>query len=89
MIPVMILVVFGGTGLVGLISYYIEKEKTIQKSSSDFLKFLFVNYIVLLAVYSIYIISWGAIMEFNVIISIVLVAGETILGYGIGKMLDI
>ena len=89
MIPVMILVVFGGTGLVGLISYYIEKEKTIQKSSSDFLKFLFVNYIVLLAVYSIYIISWGVIMEFNVIISLVLVSGETILGYGIGKMIDI
>ena len=89
MIPVMILVVFGGTGLVGLISYYIEKEKTIQKSSSDFLKFLLVNYIVLLAVYSIYIISWGAIMEFNVIISIVLVAGESILGYGIGRFMDI
>ena len=89
MIPVMILVVFGGTGLVGLISYYIEKEKTIQKSSSDFFKFSFVNYIIILAIYSIYMISWGAIMEFNVIISLVLVAGETILGYGIGKMIDI
>lgn len=88
MIPVMILVVFGGTGLVGLISYYIEKEKTIQKSSSDFLKILFINYIILLAVYSIYMISWGAIMEFNVIISIVLVAGEGILGYAIGRFMD-
>ncbi len=88
MIPVMILVVFGGTGVVGLISYYIEKEKTIQKSSSDFFKFLFVNYIIILAIYSVYMISWGAIMELNVIISIVLVAGETILGYRIGRFMD-
>ncbi len=89
MIPVMVLLVFGGTGLIGLISYYIEKEKTIQKLSPDFLKFLFLNYVFLLVLYIIYIISWARTMEFNVIVSIILVAGESILGYAIGRFMDI
>ena len=36
-----------------------------------------------------YMISWAGIMEWNVITSIVFVAGETILGYGIGRLIDI
>ena len=34
-------------------------------------------------------ISWEGIMEWNVITSILLVAGESILGYIIGRMIDI
>lgn len=89
MIPILAVLIFGGAGVIGLISYYIERKKIRQKTSSDFLKILFINYIVLLAIYSIYMISWGGIMEWNVITSIVLVAGETILGYGIGRLIDI
>lgn len=88
-IPVLAIFLFGGAGVIGLISYYIERKKIISKTSSNFLKILFINYIVLLAIYSIYMISWGGIMEWNVITSIVLVAGETNLGYGIGRLIDI
>ena len=89
MIPILAIFIYGGAGVIGLISYYIERKKMKQKSSSEFLKILFINYIVLLAIYSIYMISWGGIMECNVITSIVFVAGETILGYGIGRLIDI
>ncbi len=88
-IPVLAIFLFGGAGVIGLISYYIERKKIRQKTSSDFLKILFINYIVLLAIYSIYMISWEGIMEWNVITSILLVAGESILGYIIGRMIDI
>ena len=68
-IPVLAIFLFGGAGVIGLISYYIERKKIRPKTSSNFLKILFINYIVLLAIYSIYMISWGGIMECNVITS--------------------
>ena len=90
MIPVMILVVFGGTGLVGLISYHIDIENTKQKSSSNFFKFLLINYLFLLILYIIYIISWaGVYTVLSTMIPIALLSGESILGYVIGRFTDI
>lgn len=91
MIPILAVLIFGGAGVIGLISYYIERKKMRQKSSSEFFKNLLLNYLLLLAIYIIYMIVWAGngVMEVNVFMSILLVAGETILGYGIGKMIDI
>lgn len=91
MIPILAVLIFGGAGVIGLISYYIERKKMRRKSSSEFFKSLLLNYILLLMIYIIYMIVWAgnSVMELNIFMSILLVAGETILGYGIGKMIDI
>ena len=62
-----------------------------RKSSSEFFKSLLLNYVLLLMIYIIYMIVWAgnSVMELNVFISILLLAGETILGYIIGRMIDI
>lgn len=87
MIPVSVILVFGGAGVIGFISYFIERKKVVDKLLGNFFKILFVNYILLFAIYGIYLISWAGmnILAFDVIIFILLIAGETILGYIIGR----
>lgn len=91
MIPILAVFIFGGAGVIGLISYYIERKNMRRKSSSEFFKSLLLNYVLLLMIYIIYIIVWAgnSVMELNIFMSILLVSGETILGYIIGRMIDI
>lgn len=91
MIPILAVFIFGGAGVIGLINYYIERKKVRRKSPSEFFKSLLLNYILLLMIYIIYMIVWAgkSVMELNIFMSILLVAGETILGYIIGRMIDI
>lgn len=91
MIPILAIFIFGGAGVIGLISYYIERKKMRRKSSSEFFKSLLLNYVLLLMIYIIYMIVWAgnSVMELNIFMSILLVEGETILGYIIGRMIDI
>ena len=68
-----------------------ERKKMRRKSSSEFFKSLLLNYVLLLMIYIIYMIVWAgnSVMKLNIFMSILLVAGETILGYIIGRMIDI
>ena len=88
MIPILAIFIFGGAGVIGLISYYIERKKMRRKSSSEFFKSLLLNYVLLLMIYMI-VWAGNSVMELNIFMSILLVAGETILGYIIGRMIDI
>lgn len=91
MIPVSIILIFGGAGIIGLISYFIERKIIIQKTFFSFLKIVLINYILLLIEYTIYIVTWAGIsaFNFNVITFIILISGETILGYIIGRGIHI
>ena len=88
MIPILAIFIFGGAGVIGLISYYIERKKMRRKSSSEFFKSLLLNYVLLLMIYMI-VWAGNSVMELNIFMPILLVAGETILGYIIGRMIDI